>query len=153
VLEVERVGATDDFFQLGGHSLLVMQLASRINETFAVELPLERAFELPRLGELAAQIEAAQGVASAAPRLAPVPRGGLLPVSSAQQRLWFIDQLEPGSPSYNVPSAIRLGGRLDVAALAASVDAIVRRHEVLRTTFVAADGRPMQRIHPALLVP
>jgi amino acid adenylation domain-containing protein len=152
LLKVERVGATDNFFQLGGHSLLVTQLVSHIHEIFQVELPLQQVFERPTVAELAAQIEATQGAGSGAPPLVPVPRGGLFPLSYDQQRLWFLDQLEPGNPFYNVPSAARLSGRLDVAALEQSLNAIVRRHEALRTTFIAEEGRPMQQIHPELIL-
>jgi amino acid adenylation domain-containing protein len=151
LLNLQAVGATDNFFQLGGHSLLAMQLVSRIDEAFTIELPLQAVFELPRLADLAAAIETAPGAGDGEP-LAPAPRQPLMPLSYAQQRLWFIDQLEPGNPFYNVPSALRLTGRLDVAALAAGLDAIVRRHEVLRTTFTAVEGRPMQQIQPELVV-
>ena len=153
VLKLERVGATDNFFHLGGHSLLVTQLVSRINETFQVELPLQRIFEQPTVAELAAQLEAAERTAPDTPPLVPVPRGHRLPLSYAQQRLWFINQLRPSSPFYNVPSVLRLTGRLDVAALESSLNAIIQRHETLRTTFVAEDGHPMQQIHPELVLP
>ncbi|MFP2934812.1 condensation domain-containing protein, partial [Pyxidicoccus sp. 3LG] len=148
VLGIERVGATDSFFELGGHSLLATQLVSRIRAAFGVELPLRALFEAPTLEALARRIDSASREQSAPP-LVPVPRTGALPLSFAQQRLWFIDQLEPGSPLYNMPAALRLEGALDVRALEAAFDALVRRHESLRTSFTMRNDEPVQVIHPA----
>ncbi|MEA2694498.1 MAG: hypothetical protein QOJ16_3885, partial [Acidobacteriota bacterium] len=149
----ERVGVLDDFFALGGHSLLATRLVSRVRQAFGVELPLRAVFEAPTVASLAARIESAEGAPAATPALVPdlVPaaRGGELPLSFAQQRLWFLDQLEPGSASYNVPGALRLSGRLSAAALAAAFSAIVLRHEALRTTFRAGSEEPVQVIAPA----
>ncbi|HEY2738663.1 MAG TPA: amino acid adenylation domain-containing protein, partial [Thermoanaerobaculia bacterium] len=113
VLGLERVGAADHFFALGGHSLLATRVMSRLHRAFGVELPLRELFEVPTVAGLASRVEAAQralrsGTAKPAPPLVPVPRRGPLPLSFAQQRLWFIDQLEPGSPLYNMPVALRV---------------------------------------------
>ncbi|HEV2764734.1 MAG TPA: condensation domain-containing protein, partial [Pyrinomonadaceae bacterium] len=148
---VGRVGVGDNFFQLGGHSLLATQLISRVRSEFGVELPLRRIFERPTVEGLADIIEKS-GAATAAdepPAIRRAPRDAALPLSFAQQRLWFLDQLEPGNPFYNSPSAIRLTGRLDARALARSLSELVRRHEVLRTSFVEADGQPAQVVAPA----
>jgi alpha-ketoglutarate-dependent taurine dioxygenase/acyl carrier protein len=152
VLQVGRVGPEDDFFRLGGHSLLATRVVTRVREVFGVELVLQDLFEAPTLAALAALVETRQreGGAAAQPDIRPAPRDGRLPLSFAQQRLWLIDQLEPGSPVYNVPVAVRLAGRLDVAALTQTLNEIVRRHEVLRTTFVAEGGVPAQVIAPKM---
>jgi amino acid adenylation domain-containing protein len=151
VLGVERVGAADQFFDLGGHSLLATQVMSRLRGAFGVEMPLRDLFEAPRLAELAARVEAAlrSGAGRLAPPLVPSLREGPLPLSFAQQRLWFIDQLEPGSPLYNIPVALRVEGPLDSAVLALCLGEIVRRHEALRTVFAVQEGSPVQVIQPA----
>ncbi|HEX2091321.1 MAG TPA: amino acid adenylation domain-containing protein, partial [Longimicrobiaceae bacterium] len=152
VLGAERVGVMDDFFTLGGHSLLATRVASRIREAFSVELPLRALFEAPTVGSLAERVDAAGRKATGlqAPPLVSVPRdGSALPLSFAQQRLWFIDQLQPGSSAYNMPFPLRLRGRLDVRALAGAVSAVVCRHEALRTVFATADREPVQVIRPA----
>ncbi|HEX4494362.1 MAG TPA: non-ribosomal peptide synthase/polyketide synthase [Thermoanaerobaculia bacterium] len=148
LLGVDRVGAQDDFFTLGGHSLLATQLVSRLREAFGVELPLRRVFERSTLAALAAEIEGRVGGAGGfeAPPLRPMPRQGDILLSFAQERLWFIDQLQPGSPAYNMPAAVRLGGALDVTAFRRGLQEIADRHEALRTTFLGQGGRPLQRI-------
>ncbi|MDX6269055.1 MAG: hypothetical protein QOD28_278, partial [Acidobacteriota bacterium] len=157
VLGRERVGVDEDFFALGGHSLLATQVISRVRAVFGVEVPLRVMFETPTPEALAAEVERLtkkrDGAATLAPELVRAERGGRLPLSFAQQRLWFIDQLEPGNPAYNVPFAVRLRGNLNVAALTDSLNEIVRRHEVLRTTFPTVDGAPVQLIHEAQPVP
>ena len=154
VLGLERVGIYDNFFELGGHSLLATQAVSRIREAFAVEIPLRRLFEVPTVAGLAESIDAARraGQSLQAPPILPVPRDGDLPLSFAQQRLWFIDQLEPGNSAYNFPAAVRLKGPLNLVALEQSVNEIIKRHEALRTNFTTVDGRPAQVIAPALTV-
>ncbi|HEX5886576.1 MAG TPA: amino acid adenylation domain-containing protein, partial [Pyrinomonadaceae bacterium] len=150
VLGVPKVGIEDNFFEVGGHSLLATQLVSRIRETFAVELPLRTLFEQPTVAELAERIEELlrDGQTSAAPPLVPVDRSQELPLSFAQQRLWFLDKLEPGSSLYNIHDAWRLEGSLDTTAFARSLDELVTRHESLRTHFEDNYGEPIQVILP-----
>ncbi|HEX6293170.1 MAG TPA: amino acid adenylation domain-containing protein, partial [Herpetosiphonaceae bacterium] len=158
VLKVERVGIHDNFFALGGHSLLATQVASRVRQHTGREVPLRLLFEAPTVAAFAARLGGQQ--ATAALRLTRAPRDGTpLPLSFAQQRLWFLDQLQPGSLIYNLPLVLRLQGSLDRAALRRSLNSIVERHEVLRTSFaqdVSAPGEPpMQVIAPyaALALP
>ncbi|MCY1015586.1 non-ribosomal peptide synthetase [Pyxidicoccus sp. MSG2] len=155
VLRVPRVGAHDNFFELGGHSLLATQVASRIRSTFGVELSLRTLFAEPTLEALAARIDSVRGstTGSQAPAIVPVPRTGPLPLSFAQQRLWFIDQLEPGSATYNMPTFVRLEGALDVAALQHGLTELVARHEALRTVFRQEEGQPLQLILPSVELP
>ncbi|MEP0746908.1 non-ribosomal peptide synthetase [Coleofasciculus sp. FACHB-501] len=153
ILNLQQVGASDNFFELGGHSLLATQVTSRLRETFQVELPLRTLFESPTVAELAEVISSTQQAkqsldSSSIPR---VSRNQPLPLSFAQQRLWFLDNLEPGSPDYNIPAPVRLVGQLDIAALEQSFNEIVRRHEILRTRFVM-EGQPIQEIAPAMKV-
>ncbi|MDT4291637.1 amino acid adenylation domain-containing protein [Methylomonas sp. MO1] len=155
VLGVEQVGTEDDFFELGGHSLLATQLVSRIAKRFSIELPLRDLFEHGRLAALAETIEGLKGsrLNTVAVTIPPAARTAPIPLSYAQQRLWFLDQLEPDSPFYNIPVVLRLTGRLDLAALTQSFTAIVRRHEILRTVFdTGPDGEAVQTIRPDLTV-
>ncbi|MFP2901895.1 condensation domain-containing protein, partial [Corallococcus sp. 4LFB] len=148
VLGVGRVGARDNFFELGGHSLLATQAISRVRSVFGVELPLRALFEAPTVADLAIRVDAA-ALGAKAPPLVPVPRTGPLPLSFAQQRLWFLDQMEPGSTAFNMFTALRLEGALDVSAMERAFHALVERHESLRTTFEALGQEPVQRIAPA----
>ncbi|MEM7350597.1 MAG: non-ribosomal peptide synthase/polyketide synthase, partial [Acidobacteriota bacterium] len=143
-LSAERVGREDNFFALGGHSLLATRLVSRVRDAFDVELPVRAIFERPTVGELAQAVQHAQ--AAHRPPLVARPNRQVAPLSFAQQRLWFIDQLEPGSSAYNIPLILRLQGELDLAALGHSCSEVVRRHEVLRTRFVEHQGEPVQQI-------
>ncbi len=151
VLGVARVGTDSQFFELGGHSLLATQVISRLRTAFKIELPLRALFTSPTVAGLAGEVETAlaAGGGRTVPPLVSVARTGRLPLSFAQQRLWFIDQLEPGSPLYNVPLALRVSGRLAVEALARSLSEVERRHEALRTVFPAEEGIPTQVIRPA----
>src|SRR6185436_14486514 len=148
VLGVSAVGAGDGFFELGGHSLLATRVISRVRARLGVDLPLRALFEAPVLESFAALADAARAASSA-----PVEReprdGGALPASFAQRRLWVLDQVEPGDPTYNMPLPVRLSGRLDVRALRAALAAVVARHEVLRTRFSAGEDGPVQEILPA----
>jgi len=154
VLGAGRMGRGDHFFHRGGHSLLATQLVSRIREAFGVELPLRAVFESPVLAALAREVDRLLGAGhgTSAPPLVPVA-GNDLPLSFAQERLWFVDRLEPGSPTYNMPAVVRLHGALDVAALERALDALARRHESLRTVFPTVDGAPVQRVLPAAQLP
>ncbi len=150
VLHLEQVSRHDHFFESGGHSLLATQLVARIRELFGVDLTLRAIFETPTLAGLAEEIETVRRSQQPLqiPPLTPRSRDGEVALSYAQQRLWFIDQLEPGSPAYNIALALRLMGRLAVDALRRSLSEIVWRHEALRTTFVARHGHPVQVIAP-----
>ena len=148
VLGLEGVGIADNFFELGGHSLLVTQVISRIRTAFGIELAMSAVFDQPTVAGLAPLVDATAPEAGSPP-IVPVQRDRPLPLSHAQQRLWFLDQLEPGSAEYNVPLALRLTGPIDIAALGAALDAIVARHELLRTRLVAnPDGVAYQVIDP-----
>jgi len=149
LLGIERIGIYDNFFELGGHSLLAIQLISRLRGAFQMEFSLRLLFEKPTISDLATAIETERRDSSAAPApesLKRVSRDGLLPLSFAQQRLWILDRMEPGSPVYNNPKAVRLKGRVDIAALERALNEIVRRHEVLRTRFDTVAGEPTQII-------
>src|SRR6185312_11698252 len=157
VLKRGAVGRNENFFELGGHSLLATQVISRVRQVFGVEVGLRRSFEEPTVRGLSScieeQLRAGAGVTVPLLRRAGVEGPGrgsrLLPLSFAQQRLWFLDQLEPGSASYNLPLAVRLKGELRLAVLERTLSEIVRRHEVLRTRFVNVGGEPRQEVLPA----
>ncbi|WGV25108.1 non-ribosomal peptide synthetase [Halotia branconii] len=148
VLKVAQVSITDNFFELGGHSLLGTQLVSRIRSIFKVELPLRDLFATATLAELAHQIGQLQqqNKELSEPPILPKVKNSDLPLSFAQQRLWFLDQLEPNSALYNIPIALRLLGNLNQAALEQSFIEIIHRHEALRTNFITVDGQPTQII-------
>ncbi|RYZ40519.1 MAG: amino acid adenylation domain-containing protein, partial [Myxococcaceae bacterium] len=150
LLRLEHVGVHDDFFALGGHSLLATRLVSRLRSALQVELPLRTLFEFPTLSALAARLKASLhlGQGRALPPLVRAPRTDSLPLSFAQQRLWFLQQLEPGNAAYNIPAALRLTGSLDIRCLQDAFSELVRRHESLRTCFPDTHGQPTQVIAP-----
>jgi amino acid adenylation domain-containing protein len=160
VLGGGRVGAEDSFFDLGGHSLLAARLVSRVREVFEVELPLADLFQSPTVKSLALRIKALRrGEERPAPPVVPLSReerrgdagrdaGRGIPLSFAQERLWLFERMDPGGTVFNMPLAARFRGALDVPALERSLSEVVRRHEVLRTTFPEMAGRPVQRIAP-----
>lgn len=141
VLGVGQAGIDDNFFHLGGHSLLATRLANRVRTTLGVELPLRAVFEAPTVAALARLLDDA---GHARPALVPAARPEQVPVSYAQRRLWFLNQLDTGSSLYNVPVLLRLHGTLDRDALRAAVHDVVHRHETLRTVFPDVDGEPRQ---------
>ncbi|HEU0079664.1 MAG TPA: amino acid adenylation domain-containing protein, partial [Longimicrobiaceae bacterium] len=145
VLGRERVGTGEGFFALGGHSLLATRAMSRIRAALGVEVPLRAIFEASTVAGLAGRVDAALASRDAA--VPPVTRrtgDGPVPLSFAQQRLWFIDQLDPWSPTYNMPTALRIRGALRPELLERTLTEIVRRHEALRTVFGSAGGEPVQ---------
>ncbi|HYH79871.1 MAG TPA: amino acid adenylation domain-containing protein, partial [Longimicrobium sp.] len=151
VLRLERVGVEESFFDLGGHSLLATRVISRVRELFGVELPLRALFEGPTVAELAGRVEEMRraGEGAALPPLVPVAREAPLPLSFAQERLWFLHQMEPEGAGYNMPFPTRLVGRLDAAALERALGALTERHEALRTTFRPVEQGAVQIVHPA----
>jgi amino acid adenylation domain-containing protein len=154
LLRVERPSIHDNFFVLGGHSLMAAQVIARVRQTLAVELPLRMMFEAPTIAEFADLIESERRARTGVilPPMTRVSREGPLPLSYAQQRLWFIDQLEPGSPAYNISAMYRLRGNLNVPALERTINEIVRRHESLRTTFRNVEGHPVAVLSPAVVI-
>jgi len=149
VLGVPAVGLHDDFFHLGGHSLIATRMLSRVRDAVQAEVPLAALFEGPTVAELARAVEAA--LSGAAP-LGRIPRRAAdspIPLSFSQERLWFLDQLAPGGSAYNIARAFDVRGDLDTTALARAVAGIVRRHEALRTAFPDLEGRPVQEIAAA----
>ena len=155
VLRLDRIGIDDDFFVLGGHSLLVAQVATRVRHALGIELPIQEIFRRPTVAGLAELVES--GGADGSPKLPPVvrvPRDGRpIPLSFPQERVWFLNQLTSGGNiAYNFQFTLTFHGPLDLAVLEAAFTEMVRRHEILRTSFPSVDGRPVQVIHPPYAV-
>ena len=154
VLRRDQVGVDQDFFDLGGHSLLAMQVVSRIRRTLDLEVPVRTLFEAPKVSLLAARLQALQPTGAAAlPPITARATAEAPPLSFAQERLWFLDQLQPGSAFYNIPAALQLDGPLNVAVLKQTLNEVVRRHEALRTRFETVAGEPRQMIEAEVRVP
>ncbi|MBD2677470.1 MULTISPECIES: non-ribosomal peptide synthetase [Nostoc] len=152
VLALEKLGINDNFFEFGGHSLLATQVISRINKNLDVELPIRRIFELPTIAKLAKSIEEKQLGIKPLPPIERVSRDKEIPLSFAQKRLWFLEQLERGSSTYNMPAAVYLNGYLDIHALEQTFKELLRRQEVLRTSFKKVNGNPIQIIASSVFI-
>ncbi|RKH37291.1 hypothetical protein D7Y23_39305, partial [Corallococcus sp. AB050B] len=157
-LGLEFVGRHDDFLELGGNSLTAAQLLNQLRDAFGVNLPLAALFEAPTVAGIAERLEpllreAPQAPVSTELPLVPLPRDGELPLSFVQERVWRLEQHLPGLSAYNLPVVLRLEGDLDAAVLERGIQEIVQRHEALRTTYDAVDGRPVQRFHARMHVP
>ena len=154
VLGLPRIGLGDDFFALGGHSLLATQIISRTRQACDVELPLRTLFEASELGAFVEQVGLIQaaGQRNQQTAIAKVDRSAPVPLSYSQQRMWFLWQMEPDSPAYNVGGMARLRGVLDVQRFEAALQALIMRHETLRTTFPSVDGVACQKVSPQAAV-
>ena len=150
MLHVESPGLNDDFFNLGGHSLLAIKIISRIRDVFGVDLPTQTLFEHPTIAGLAAVISESNNAKAGAGKIERRRQTGPSILSYAQEQLWFLNQLAPGSPVYNVVDAIRFEGPYNAAAMKRAVEELAKRHEVLRTVFFYGDGRPMQNVLPEI---
>jgi amino acid adenylation domain-containing protein len=154
LLRAGNIGLDDNFFECGGHSLLATQLISRVRDAFKVAVPLRLLFDNPTLGQFARALRLGRSAQpDFAPPLRPVQGQGPPPLSFAQERLWFLNQLEPENPFYNISLALRLTGALDMDALRQALNGLVQRHESLRTTFQSLDGVPVQMIAASAVVP
>ncbi len=151
VLGSAAISVHDNFFVLGGHSLLATRVIHRIRHAFGIDLPLRSIFDTPTVAGLAAKLALSAGPyqqQTATEVIVPISRGTPLPLSFAQQRLWFLDKLQPGSDLYSFPAAASIYGPLDIASLEWAIEEIVRRHEVLRTCFIEHGGEPLQKVMP-----
>ncbi|MGH8966693.1 MAG: condensation domain-containing protein, partial [Actinomycetes bacterium] len=148
VLDIDRVGADDGFFDLGGDSLTATQLVARVNATFDTDIGLQVVFETHTVAGLAGRIEQGDVVGATRPVLIAGPRPTRVPVSPAQQRMWYVNQLDTSSPAYNIPMVVRLVGAVDVAALREAIGDVLERHEALRTMFPDSEDGPTQVVVP-----
>ena len=145
ILHVPQVSVDDNFFELGGHSLLATRVIARVRQAWQIDLPMRALFEEPTIAGLATRLRATPRQAESQP-IPAITSQGPFPLSFAQERLWFLDQLVPGTAAYNIPSAVRLQGTLNAPALEQSLHEIVRRHKILHTTFTIKDEQPIQVI-------
>jgi amino acid adenylation domain-containing protein len=152
VLEIDEIGTQDNFFDIGGNSLTAMQVVAQVENQFQISLSLQRFFECPTIASFAHDVISAAPAVTKVGEVAvgPLGRKDNLPLSSGQQRLWFLDQWEPGNIAYNVCEAHRVRGRPDSALLEQSLNAVIERHEILRTRFVGVNGDPVQKVAPAV---
>jgi amino acid adenylation domain-containing protein len=148
VMGAPRIGVRDDFFALGGHSLRAVQIVARLREVLGVELPLPAVFQAPTVEALATEVERAMGSAPSTESIEPVDRTVPLPLSPAQEAVWFFERLSPGMRSYQFQAALRMRGDLDAPALERALAEVVRRHEIFRTVFREVDGHPAQLVQP-----
>ncbi|MDJ0113121.1 condensation domain-containing protein, partial [Rhodococcus erythropolis] len=146
VLGLERVGTDISFFELGGNSLSATSVAARLRAVLGATVGVRDLFEMPTVAELATVID--QSVAERSERLEPRPRPDNIPLSFAQQRMWFVNQLDTSSPAYNIPLVVRLSGELDKPALRSAMSDVIARHESLRTMFPVHGDGPVQHIVP-----
>ena len=150
ILGVEKISVDDNFFEIGGHSLLATRAISQIREIFAVELPLRKLFETPTIAGIAETIATNKSNINKSQltqtKIEKIEHQDKLPISFAQQRQWFLSQLEPESPFYNIPAAIQINGELDVLILERCFQEIINRHEVLRTAFLTVEGKPVAQL-------
>jgi amino acid adenylation domain-containing protein len=155
VLKLDRIDVDQNFFEIGGHSLLATQIIARLRERLNAPIPVRALFENPTITRLANELANTVSLGGQAPSSAikPVPRNRPLPLSLAQEAVWVHDQFEPGNSAYNIPRAWRLKGPLNSAALQSALNEIVRRHEILRTVFIASGGQPVQVVRDSVFVP
>lgn len=154
VLHTDLIGIRDNFFRLGGHSLIATQIVARISDSLQIEIPLQRLFEAPTIEQLAAIIKPLVGSdpQPQASMIARVPRDQPIPLSFAQQRLWFLDQFDPDSAVYNLALPVRFAAPVDASVLEGAVNDLIARHETLRTTFATVADEPVQVIAPILKI-
>jgi amino acid adenylation domain-containing protein len=141
VLGLKSIGLNDNFFEIGGHSLKVMQVMARVRDSFSIDLPLQTLFQEPTIAGLSREIESTYQTQQGyqIPPIIPTEHSFYAPVSFAQQRMWFLQQFEPNSATYNIPIVYRVSGLLEIASLEESLKALVKRHEILRTSFISAN--------------
>ena len=149
VLDIKNVGINDNFFEVGGHSLLGTQIISRIRDSLNIEIPLKLFFDFPTIAKLAEHIESRKSlnISGLSPIIEPRKKQKQLPLSFAQERLWFLTKLEPKRTDYNMPFILEIKGLLNIVALEKSINTIIERHEILRTNFSSIDGKPTQIIN------